>query len=276
MIPTIEDWLKESTDTIKTIFAEKLQTVVIYANGTRRWFSTRGVAQDQYFSEGAAANRNLCDMVFAHGAQSIIQPMFGQALLKRSGTELEAIIRSGFASFFDAQQMEWYKKHQIRVVFYGDWKKQLQALGFEELIGQLEQAMEVTQSHNKKQLLIGLFADQPNDQITHLAQHLEAGQSILNAYYQTDLAPVDLVVGSGHPILWDLPLLNINQANLYFLQFPTYFLSPAHFRSILFDHLFVRTAGDDQYDQVDTPSFQILGLGAQRPQGWIAEAQMAF
>jgi hypothetical protein len=84
---------------------------------------------------------------------------------------------------------------------------------------------------------------------------------------------VDFIIGSGQPAIWDLPLLDINKASLYFLQAPTFCLDQQTLRRILYDHLFIRVNDDEVPTQVSKQQWQpcqILGMGEKTEMGWTA------
>jgi hypothetical protein len=96
----------------------------------------------------------------------------------------------------------------------------------------------------------------------------------LNRYYGQPVGPIDLIIGSGQPAIWDLPLLDINKASLYFLQAPTFCLSREILRKILYDHLYQRINDDELYDNLPAETWrrvEVLGIGRRTEKGWHAE-----
>jgi hypothetical protein len=96
---------------------------------------------------------------------------------------------------------------------------------------------------------------------------------LLHQYYGQPIGPIDVVLGSGQPALWDVPLLDVNRANLYFLQAPTLCLDRVTLRRILYDHLYLRTDDDEPDQDLDAREWgdpRVLGLGRRTRRGWIA------
>jgi hypothetical protein len=106
-----------------------------------------------------------------------------------------------------------------------------------------------------------------------MAKSVSQGKELLNRYYGQPVGPIDLIIGSGQPAIWDLPLLDINKASLYFLQAPTFCLSKDTLRQILYDHLFQRINDDELYNDLATEVWgraEVLGIGQRTQKGWIA------
>jgi hypothetical protein len=91
----------------------------------------------------------------------------------------------------------------------------------------------------------------------------------LDDYYRGTAWPLDIWVGCDQPTFFDVPFLLAGRTALYFLQFPTFFLTPRLWRRILCDWLFVR--GDEEdLEALPLPGRRrlILGLGRRREGRW--------
>ena len=131
-----------------------------------------------------------------------------------------------------------------------------------------------TQSHTAHRLLLGVFADREQARLYDLCRQADSAVAWLQQYYGQDIDPrVGLVIGSGQPAVWDIPLLDLNQASLYFMQAPTYSLDRLTLRRILYDHLFQRAADDPLYDTTTAPPepIPVLGIGHRTDTGWQPE-----
>jgi hypothetical protein len=182
-------------------------------------------------------------------------------------------VEQGLVELTKEEYRNWYHQAQIRVSLYGNWTHALADLGFEDVIELLRMVTETTR-YTKHKLLLGVFADEGLDNITKLARTVHQGEELLHRYYGQPVGPVDLVIGSGQPAIWDLPLLDINKASLYFIQAPTFFLDKDTLRRILYDHIYQRINDDELYESL-TPqewgNFEVLGLGRRSRKGWIAK-----
>lgn len=273
MIYTLEEWLYLDDQTLAPLVAQKLSTVVIYLNGTRRWFLSLDQDWSNYARLTGAAQRDLSQLFYRHGLQTLIQPLLGYDLLERGQAYLELAIAQGLALLADESYRRWYHQAEVRVSFYGDWPVSLPQLGFAEVAQQLHEITRETASYSRRRLLFGVFADHSPDYFIPLARQFDKGQDLLAHYYGQPVGPVELILGSGQPAIWDLPLLDINKANLYFIQAPTFCLNEVTLRHILYDHLYQRVNDDKLYTEMtpqDWRTPEVLGLGQQTRKGWIA------
>jgi hypothetical protein len=214
-------------------------------------------------------------LFYDHGISTLVQPLVGFDLLDRGQEYLELAIQRSLAMLAGHTYLAWYRAAHIRVYFYGAWRQALASLGYQDIATQLDSVMRATEHHTARQLIIGLFADRPLDDIVALANKCQTGSELIERYYGLGLPPVDLVIGSGQPALWDLPLLDINRASLYFLTAPTFFTTREMVRRILYDHLFERVADDSikslpEENQV-LLSHDVLGTGHRTPLGWMPD-----
>jgi hypothetical protein len=270
---TLQQWLLLDDQEIASSVAQKVSTAAVYVNGTRRWFLSQHQDWNSYAKIAGLAQRQLSQLLYAHGVQTLIQPMLGYDLLDRGAEYLELAINEGLAELGSRDYRDWYRQSQIRVTFYGNWLTALTELGFVEVSNLLAEVMAETRHHHKRRLLFGIFADEGLDSIVSIAQSVRQGEELINRYYGQPVGPVNLVIGSGQPAIWDLPLLDINKASLYFLQAPTFFLERQTLRRILYDHLYQRINDDDLYDNLSAKAWQapdVLGLGQRTKKGWLA------
>jgi hypothetical protein len=268
-----EEWFELTDSDVATTIAEQRPTAAIYMNGTRRWFARLGEAWDRYPEVAGQANRDLCQLFYEHGLQTLLMPIVGYDLRQRGQAYLRMALEAGLAEIASAASLAWYHHEEIRVTVYGNWPAVLADLELTDLAQRLSDLIEATSGYHRRRLLFGAFADEGLDRIVTLAQQTADGQALLTAYYGQPVDSVDLIVGSGQPVIWDLPLLDLNRAQLYFIQAPTFDLNRAALRHILFDSLYQRH-NDDGFE-TSLPNHPpespvILGLGKRTDYGWIA------
>ncbi len=269
---TLQEWLKLDDQHLAELVAPKVSTVVVYLNGTRRWFLSQNHDWTNYVHATSLAHRKLSQLLFDHGIHTIIQPLMGYDLLDRGYGYLKMAVEQGLAELVRPEYLDWYDQSGIRVTLYGNWSATLSELGFGEVIDLLK-LIAHTSHYTQRSLLMGAFADEGLDRIISMAKEVNRGEELLAHYYGQPVGPVDLIIGSGQPIIWDIPLLDINKASLYFMQAPTFCLDKATLRSILYDHLYHRINDDDLYDNLEIQEWsrlEVLGLGQRTPKGWIA------
>jgi hypothetical protein len=270
---TLPEWLELEDDRIAQTISSRVSTVVVYQNGTRRWFLSQYRNWDDYIHITSAVQREFAQLFFNHGIQTLVLPLLGYDLLKRGPEYVDLVVGQGLLELAANSYLEWYHQTQIQVSFYGNWSTYFAQTGYEKINGLLDEVMTATQHYRKHKLLFGIFADEGLDRITALAKDTNNGDELLRAYYGQSIGPVDLIIGAGQPAIWDIPLLNINKANLYFLQAPTFCLNKDTLRQILYDCLYTRINDDQIYDDLtpgDWEHSKVLGLGQQTQKGWMA------
>ena len=270
---TLQEWLRLDYQELARVVGSRVTTAVVYLNGTRRWFLSRSRDWSDYSHVTARAQRAVSQLFFEHGIRALVQPLLGYDLLQRGQDYLVMAVEQGLAELGTEAYRNWYRDNSIRVSFYGDWPTVLPRLGFSAIAGLMGDVTEETRRNTAHSLLFGVFADESLRQIVSLAQEDGGGDRLLEKYYGQPVSPVGIIVGAGQPAVWDIPLLNTNQASLYFLQAPTFCLNSHTLRNILYDHLFVRVNDDELY--YDLPDdewreYAVLGLGQFTRKGLVA------
>ncbi len=138
----------------------------------------------------------------------------------------------------------------------------------------MQEISQETASYSERQLLFGLFADEGLDRIVALSKGVDSGERLLEKYYGHPVNAVDFIIGAGQPVIWDVPLLDINKASLYFLQAPTFCLNQNTLRKILYDHLYQRVNDSQHFENASGQvwnNYKVLGTGQQTGNGWVAQ-----
>jgi hypothetical protein len=270
---TLQEWLLLADHKIAEIVAQRSSTGVIYLNGTRRWFLNQNKNWADYPKAAGLAQRQLSQLFYDHGFQTLLQPLLGYDLLGRGPDYLKLAVEHGLVELTSQDYRDWYHQNEIQVTFYGNWSAALAALGFGEVVDQLFELIKETGHYTKHKLLWGVFADEGLSRVISMAKAVKRGEELLSRYYGQPVGPVDLIIGSGQPAIWDLPLLDINKASLYFLQAPTFCLDQETLRHILHDHLYQRRNDDEFQDDgagLEWNRFGVLGIGQRTKKGWTA------
>lgn len=270
---TYQDWLNLDDNQVSGVVGTNVSTAVIYLNGTRRWFLTQSDNWDDYPRLACDAQKNLNQLFYDHGIRTLIQPVLGYDLLSRGSEYMAMCIDNGLGLLTQSDCRAWFQAQQVRVSFYGNWVDTLCEAGYHKMVTAMQDVVDETAHHTKNKLLLGVFADDGLDGIVNLAKTVNSGERLLSQYYGQSVDPVDLVIGSGQPVIWDVPLLDINKASLYFMQAPTFCLNRTKLREILYDILFERVNDDDlitDLSESDWRNYDILGVGQQTSRGWVA------
>jgi len=257
------------------------QVCVFPINGTRRWYSLE--VQDErsnYVSVSAKQYVRLFRLLFDHGIDTILSPLFGKELLNRGDEYTQEALGGAAAILRGDEFVSFFNAYGVRVRFYGDFRTVLSGMSFgPELINVIDQLTASTESHTQYCLFFGLFAEDATEAVSRLAvEHFQktgkvaTRNEIVSAYYGENVAPATLFIGFEKPAVFDYPLLNLGEESLYFTSAPTPYMAQWTLRQILYDHLYTRRAADpDWFNQQDLSSIrrayrsklmgQVLGVG---------------
>lgn len=269
----LQEWLQLDNRKLAQIVAQKSPTAVVYLNGTRRWFLSQHKNWADYARVMQVAQQEFSQLLYEHGLQTLIQPVFGYDLLTRGDDYFKLAVEQGLAQMLTPTYRAWYHQTEVGVNLYGNWRQVLSEKGLARLADGLADLITESAVYTSRRLFLGVFADRYLDNITALAKTVDTGEALLQAYYGQPVGPVNLIIGSGQPAIWDVPLLDINKASLYFLQAPTFCLEQVTLRRILYDCIYERVNDDELYDHLTPQTWlncKVLGIGQQTSKGWIA------
>ena len=195
-------------------------------------------------------------MVLDHGVGAILAPSFGMLNLRRG----EAYVRHALAGLLDMASDEVYRemfRRGVRVRFYGDYRRALAAPEFGSTVEACDEIMASTAGGDGPLILIGLFADNANEEIARLSVELfqKHGKvpdraALIEAYYGVPLPDLSLFVGFEQPQLFDVPLVATGYQDMYYTLNPTPDVDEAQLRAILYDHLVARQRPEAHYEKL--------------------------
>jgi adenosine tuberculosinyltransferase len=278
-----EEFLQLSTlEVAKIMRAEGSQTGVLVVDGTRRWFVLEYSQQtdpeidffERYLTVSIRRHVELCAMMFEHGINTLLTPVFGSELLKRGDEYTKKVGIDGFLQLATAPTLlDFCKINEVRVKFYGDYIKFLQDSSYSYALDALNEVTEKTRSYTRSRLFFGLFADNPTETIAELSvQHfLQTGKvpsqkELIKRYYGEDVEPASLFIGFGKFCVFDYPLLQTGAENLYFSISPSPYATEKQLRTILYDHLYTRRLPDPDYESLAPETIAYLQKYYQRHQ----------
>jgi len=99
----------------------------------------------------------LCRLLFEHGVETLVVPVFGPELLRRSGYQ-EIALRGLSRLATDPRLREFYSTDDIRVHFYGNYRDQFKDSQWHGLITQFDDLTKETAHHKKNRLFLGACA----------------------------------------------------------------------------------------------------------------------
>jgi hypothetical protein len=242
-----------------------------------------------YMQEAGKQHIALYKMLFEHGLGTIIAPMFGGELFNRGEDYVAHISAQGLAYLAtNPDFLTFYHEWGVRVRFYGDYHRQLAQTPYSYLAEVFDRIGEHTQHNSRFRLFYGVYANDPAEQVAEIGVHyfqkhgrIPGRNEIVRAYYGEEVQPVNIFVGFDKLSVFDYPLLNLGEEDLYFTVAPSLYLTERQLREILFDHLYTRRGpmadytelSPEQQDQLrsyyQTNREKTLGVGVLREGIWL-------
>jgi len=202
-------------------------------------------------------------MLFDHGVETILIPVFGGELISR-GEEYVREMIDGLTWFALAPVFaEFYQEYNVRVRFYGDWRRQVKGLPGADRLSDAIDHCAATRHAGPRCILYGLWADDMlvsivDDLARSATEHVEfTREAMVTRYYGEHVKPTDLYIGFGRPTVFDVPMLVTSQTDLYYTVVPSLDLDERLFRMIVWDH-FVGRWSQQEWDGMSEQDFKAL------------------
>jgi adenosine tuberculosinyltransferase len=263
-------------------------------NGTRRWFllehaeSTGDDPIAAYMDITGQRHLDLYRMFFDHGIDTLLTPVFGPDLMERGDIYIERVGADGLARLATHPEfLRFYEEYQVRVRFYGDYRKYLEQTPYADLCDKFDAITQHTADFQRHRLFYGVFAQDAAESIGQLAiQHFQnygsapEKHALIEMYYGESLAPVNFFIGFDRLSAFDMPLIANGNEDLYFTTAPSPYIRAEDLRRILYDHLYSRKCEDMDYSTMpvediqwmhqfyQTNRSQIMGIGIQKGGVW--------
>ena len=237
---------------------------VFPVNGTRRWFvleHAEKIGKDffnAYMDEAIKNHVELCKLLFDHGIQTILAPVFGRELMHRGDEYTQRVGIDGLVrTATDPHYRQFFEQYNVKVRFYGDYRDVLAGTPYEYALKAIYEVTEATKQNTAYRLFFGVFADEVTDTIARFSvEHYLAHSSVpdketlIRKYYGEDLPPVSLFIGFDKFSVFDMPLLANGEEDLYFSVSPSPYMTERQLRAILYDHIYVRRMPEPDYTQL--------------------------
>lgn len=232
-------------------------------NGTRRWFLLEhpDASTSDYLELNGRQHVELYRMLFDHGIDTVLAPIFEPVMQQRGTDYQQKIIAQGLATVATHPTFtQFYEEYQVRVRFYGDYGRIFPGTICADIPDQFDRIAAQTQAHQRRRLFYGVSTRRAIEDVVKLAveAHEKNGQmpdraALIEMYYGEPIAPVSLFITSGKFNAFGMPLLETDDTGLYFTVAPSPFLTERQLRGILFDHLYSRrsSAKSDYADLMD-------------------------
>lgn len=250
-----ETFLQLPTEEVaKLVRAAGSKVCVFPINGTRRWFMLEHPEQndaESYLSITWRRHIDMYKLIFDHGFDTLLTPIFGPDLLER-GEAYRKLIEPGLLWFAKDQEMlNFYDAYDVRVRTYGDTQRYFTNTSYEPMLDVFAQLTENTLPHQHHRLFFGICANDPAETIASnsIAYYQKHGvhpnkRQIVESYYGEYVDPVALFIGFDRPTVFDMPLIATGSEDLYFTVSPSLYLDTLTLRRILYDHLYSRRVSD--------------------------------
>ncbi len=260
-------------------------------NGTRRWFLLEhpDATPADYIELNSRRHVELYQLLFDHGIDTLLAPIFEPAMLKRGETYRQQFIATGLSAVATHPIFtRFYQDYQVRVRFYGDYRKIFPETECADVPGHFDQIVDSTREHRRRRLFYGVSTRHALEDALELAvqAYLSQGrmpdrQTLIEMYYGEPLPPVNLFITSGKFNAFGMPLLETDDTSLYFTVAPSPYLTEHQLRAMLYDHLYSRrSSAKSNYSDLANADFgtmrtfyqtyreTTLGIGTLRNGTW--------
>jgi tuberculosinol/isotuberculosinol synthase len=267
-----DKFLNLSTEEIARIVrADRTKTCVFPFNGTRRWFlleygrEFNGDAAKSYVELTIQGYITVYKLVFDHGLDNIVAPVFGGEILNR-GEEYMREIGAGMSLFATHPAfIEFYKEYDVRVHFYGDYRKQLNNTPYAYICDAFDEITRQTAHHKGRALYYGVCADDATVTIAELAirYYQDTGRhpsrrELIEQYYGEYIEKADIFIGYEKFNVFDYPMLGWGEESLYYTVAPSLYMNDNLLRNILYDYIYLRPVQDPDYFTMPEEDFEAM------------------
>ena len=264
MIP-FENFLQLPTAAVAALVRATGHKVCVFpVNGTRRWFMLEHAdkAADDFieaYMEASIQNHvHLCSLLFDHGIDTILAPVFGRELMHRGDEYTKRVGIDGLVrTATDRHYREFFEKYSVKVRFYGDYRDVLTDTPYEYALKSMYEVTDATKQNSGFSLFFGVFADEATETIARLSveHYLASGtipdkHTLVQKYYGEDLPPASIFIGFDKFSVFDMPLLSTGEEDIYFSLSPSPYMTERQLRAILYDHIYVRRTPEPDYTQL--------------------------
>lgn len=240
-------------------------------NGTRRWFLLEygrdfdGDAAQNYVELTTQGYINTYKLVFDHGIDTIVAPVFGGEIMNRGEEYMREIGANMELLATHPAFLEFYETYDIRVHFYGDYRKQLDNTPYAYICDSFDEITQKTGHHTQRRLFYGVCADDATGTIAELSvKHYQATGNIpsrrqlIETYYGEYIEKADIFIGFEKFNVFDYPMLGWGEESLYYMVVPSLYMTKSQLRNILYDFIYLRPVQDPDYFTMLSSDFEAM------------------
>lgn len=268
----LEEFLSLSVEDVANIVrASGLKVCVFPFNGTRRWFALEsGVnfgddAAQRYIELTTQKYIAIYKLVFDHGIETIVAPIFGGDIISRGEKYMKEIGVGMSLPATHPDFINFYDEYSARIHFYGDYRKQLNGTPYLHLCDSFDRITHDTSHHENHRLFYGVCAEDAVAAIAELSVNhfqqtgeIPSRQKLIELYYGEYIEKADIFIGFEKFNIFDYPMLGLGEENLYFTVAPSLYMTERQIRNILYDHLYLRTVQEPDYLTMPSKDFDFM------------------
>jgi tuberculosinol/isotuberculosinol synthase len=262
-------------------------------NGTRRWFMMEHLLEQEedfasaYLDVSGRGHIELYQLLFDHGLDTLLTPVFGPDLLRRGVDYMRVVVEGLSRLATHPDFLNFYEAYGVRVRFYGDYRKFFGSTAYAScLVDLFDEVTARTAMHDRHRLFFGVCAQDATETVAeqvvrYYAEHghVPDKRTLIELYYGEYVEPVDLFIGFDKPSVFDMHLVATGNEDLYFTVSPSLYLNKRQLRDILYDHLYTRREQAPDYSAIGANDWafirefyqanreRTLGVGARQKNG---------
>lgn len=260
-------------------------------NGTRRWFMLEhpeaADSIESYLQIAGMRYIEVCKLLFDHGVDTLLTPMFGPDLLERGEAYQKMMVPALMWFAENKEFLSFHDTYDIRVRFYGDIQRYFANTPYAPALEAYNRLTKQTANHQSYHLFIGICAHDATETVAEASVrfHQQNGrvpnkQEIIATYYGEHVNPVDFFIGFDRFTAFDMPLIATGNEDLYFMVSPSMYIDAQTLRSILYDHLYTRQIDESSYVDLSKENWgklkafyhenrrRVLGIGEKQHGIW--------
>jgi tuberculosinol/isotuberculosinol synthase len=260
---TLDEFQHLSIQDVANLVREEGPNVCVFPiNGTRRWFILEyDLEHDEdfitkYLDIAGDRHIEIYKMIFDHGIDTLLTPVFGPDLMERPG--YAALAENALVRLANNRALvDFYTAYNVRVRFYGDYRKFFCDTPYAYIPDLFDEITQQTMGNNQHRLFFGVCAGDATETVAEIGASfckettcLPSKQQIIEAYYGEYIEPVDIFIGFDKFSVFDMPLIATGDEDLYFTVSPSLYLEADTLRAILYDHIYQRTAEEPDYANI--------------------------
>jgi tuberculosinol/isotuberculosinol synthase len=253
----------------KIVRADRAKTCVFPTNGTRRWFLLKygrdpdEDAAQKYLEMSIQSYIDTYKLVFDHGIDNIVAPVFGGEIFNRGEKYMREIGSAMSLLATYPALLDFYEACNLRVHFYGDYRRQLKNTPYAYNCDLFDEITSKTAHHSGPRLFYGVCGEDATAMIAEMSikYYQDTGtiptrNNLVEMYYGEYIEKADIFIGFEKFNVFDYPMLGWGEESLYYTVAPSFYMNERLLRNILYDYLYLRPVQDPDYFTMPDKDFE--------------------